>query len=166
MKAITSKELISELRPILAHHRRERVELVPVLQEVQHKLGYLPREALLEAADYLQVPASAVYGVATFYNEFRFKPLGRNPIRVCLGTACHMRGGRLVLEAMERELQIKVGDITSDGEYSLDRVACIGCCVLAPVAVVGEGIHPRLTPFKVEELLVNLGQVSQPQSSS
>ncbi|MBL7119737.1 MAG: NADH-quinone oxidoreductase subunit NuoE [Dehalococcoidia bacterium] len=166
MKKLTSRELIDQLRPILAHHRQERVDLIPILQEVQEKFGYLPREAMLETADFLQIPASAVYGVATFYNQFRFTPIGRNPTKVCLGTACHMRGGRLVLEALERELGIKVGEITPDEEFSLDRVACIGCCVMAPVAVIGEDIYPKLTPFKVEEILIEVKQKNPPETPS
>ncbi len=151
-----AKHLAGQLRPLLSRHRKDRASLVPMLQEVQDTFGYLPREAMMEIAFYLGIPASAVYGVATFYNQFRFTPLGRHPIKVCLGTACHMRGGQLVLEALERELEIKVGEVTEDGEYSLDRVACIGCCVMAPVVVVGDTIEPRLTPFKVEEVLVKL----------
>lgn len=149
-------KLIEQIKPILSQHKPERAELVKVLQEVQQTLGYLPKEAMLEISSYMELPASAVYGVATFYNEFRFTPLGRTPIKVCLGTACHMRGGQLVLDALERELDIKVGGITPDGEYSIDRVACIGCCVLAPVAVFGEDIQSKLTPFRVEEVLANL----------
>ena len=163
MKTFTSKEFIGELRPILARYKPQRVSLVPLLQEVQGKFGYVPREAMLEIADYLQVPSSSVYGVATFYNQFRLTPIGRNPTKVCMGTACHMRGGQLVLEALERELGIKVGEITSDGEYSLDRVACIGCCVLAPVAVIGEDVYPKLTPFKVEEVLIEVKRKTQPE---
>jgi NADH-quinone oxidoreductase subunit E len=111
---------------------------------------------MLEAANFTQVPAASVYGTATFYNRFRFTPLGRHPVKACMGTACHMVGGALVLDALERELGIKVGDITHDGEFSLDRVACIGCCFLAPVVTVGEDIHPKMTPFKVEEVLAGL----------
>jgi NADH-quinone oxidoreductase subunit E len=153
MKTLTPKEITDQLRPILAHHRRGRAPLVHILQEVQERFGYLPREAMLEIADIMQIAPSTVYGVATFYNQFRFTPIGRHPIKVCLGTACHMRGGRLVLEALERELEIKVGETTPDEEFSLNRVACIGCCVLAPVTVIGEDIHPKMTPFKVEEVL-------------
>jgi NADH-quinone oxidoreductase subunit E len=166
MKKLTSKEVIDELRPILAHHRRERVELIPILQEVQQKFGYLPREVMLEIANFLEVPASSVYGTVTFYNEFRLTPIGRRPVRVCLGTACHMRGGKRVLEAFEREVGIRVGEITSDGEVSLDRVACVGCCVMAPVVVIGEDIHPRMTPFKVEEVLVELKQKNPSEETS
>ena len=166
MKTFTSKELVSELRQIMARHKPQRVSLVPMLQEVQKSFGYLPREAMLEVADYLQISSSSVYGVATFYNQFRLTPIGRNPVKVCMGTACHMRGGQLVLEALERELGIKVGELTSDGEYSLDRVACIGCCVLAPVVVIGEDIHPKLTPFKVEETLLEVKEKNPPEQTS
>ncbi|MBM4462892.1 MAG: NADH-quinone oxidoreductase subunit NuoE [Chloroflexi bacterium] len=165
MKRLASKELIDKLRTILAHHGRERVELIPILQEVQQEFGYLPREAMLEIANFLEVPSSSVYGTATFYNEFRLTPIGRHPVRVCLGTACHMRGGKRVLEAFEREVGIRVGEITGDGEVSLDRVACVGCCVMAPVVVIGEDIHPRMTPFKVEEVLVELKQKDGSQQS-
>lgn len=156
MKHTDSRKITERISHILACHRPERVELIPILQEIEEEFGYLPREAMLEAAHFTQTPASSVYGTATFYNRFRFTPLGRHPIKACMGTACHMVGGALVLDALERELDIKVGGITRDGEFSLDRVACIGCCFLAPVVVVGEDIHPKMTPFKVEEVLAEL----------
>jgi len=141
------------LQQIFTHYRGERPELISILQDIGEKFGYLPQEAMLGLADFLQIPSSTVYGVATFYNQFRFTPLGRHPIKICMGTACHMKGGKLVTEALERELDIEVGDCTLDGEFSLDRVACIGCCVLAPVMVVDEDIHAKMSPFKVEEVL-------------
>jgi NADH-quinone oxidoreductase subunit E len=156
MKRTDSKNITGRLRHILSRHKPERVELIRILQEAQDEFGYLPREAMLEAANFTQVPAASVYGTATFYNRFRFTPLGRHPVKACMGTACHMVGGALVLDALERELGIKVGDITHDGEFSLDRVACIGCCFLAPVVTVGADIHPKMTPFKVEEVLAGL----------
>ena len=107
-------------------------------------------------ADFLGIPGSTVYGIATFYNQFRFKPLGKYAVTVCMGTACHMAGGQLVLEAMARELELEVGDITPDHEFSLDRLACIGCCALAPVITVNDTVYPRMTPPKVEEVLVKV----------
>jgi NADH-quinone oxidoreductase subunit E len=95
-----------------------------------------------------------VWGVATFYDQFRFTPPGRMPVRVCLGTACHLAGGQLVLEAVARELKIEVGGTTQDREYSLERVACIGCCALAPVVAIKEQVYPKMTPVKAEEILV------------
>jgi len=165
MTKTSPREITDQLRRILGRHKSERAELIRILRETEEQFGYLPREAMLEVANFLQMPAATVYGVATFYNRFRFTPLGRHPIRVCLGTACHMAGGPLVLEALERELDIEVGDITPDGEFSLDRVACVGCCVLAPVVVAGEDIHSRMTSFKVEEVLAKLKTGSPKEAS-
>ena len=156
MTKTSPRETTDQLRRILGRHKREKAELVRILRATEEQFGYLPREAMLEVANFLEIPAATVYGVATFYNRFRFTPLGRHPIKVCLGTACHMAGGPLVLQALERELDIKVGDITPDGEFSLDRVACVGCCVLAPVVVIGEDIHPRMSSFKIEEVLADV----------
>jgi NADH-quinone oxidoreductase subunit E len=148
--------VVEELAEILALCERDRSRLIPILQRVQDAFGYLPKEALLEVASYLGMTDVQIYGVASFYNHFRFTPLGKHPIQMCMGTACHMVGGRLVLEALERALDIEVGGITEDRELSLDRVACIGCCGLAPVMVIGEKIYPKMSPAKVDEALVNL----------
>jgi NADH-quinone oxidoreductase subunit E len=139
---------------ILGHYRKDKKDLITLLQEVQTRLGYLPGKALQEIADFLEMPAVEVWGVATFYNRFRFVPLGKYHTMVCMGTACHLAGGRLILDALERELGIKVGETGKDGNFSLERVACIGCCMLAPVVVMKDKIYPRMTPFKVEEALI------------
>lgn len=156
---------MEELNHILDRHSGERRELIPLLQEVEEEFGYLPREAMLEIADFLKIPKSAVYGVATFYNQFRFNPPGKHPIKLCMGTACHVKGGKLVLEAMERELEIKVGETTPDREFSLDRVACIGCCTMAPVMVVDDEIYPNMKTLKVEETLVKLKEKSRSEET-
>ena len=158
------EELGHQLAEILTPDRKDRRHLISLLQDVQGKLGYLSLEAMLAIANFLEIPGSTVYGIATFYNQFRFTPLGKYPVRVCMGTACHMTGGRLVLEAMARELDIEVGGITADHEFSLDRVACIGCCALAPVIVIDDSVYPRMTPPKVEEILVCIKPVTQEQS--
>ena len=149
-------ELNQDLADILVKSKKDRRHLISLLQQVQHKLGYISKEAMLAIADFLEIPESTVYGIATFYNLFRFTPLGKHPVKVCMGTACHLAGGRLVLEAMARELDIQVGGITPDQEFSLDRVACVGCCALAPVVVVNDSVYPRMTPPKVEEVLVTI----------
>jgi len=159
-------ELKEELLDVLKPEKKARRHLISLLQQVQRKLGYLPREAMIAVADFLEIPGSTVYGIATFYNQFRFTPLGKHPVKVCMGTACHLAGGQLVLEAMARELDIEVGGITDDHEFSLDRVACVGCCALAPVVVVGETVYSRMTPPKVEELLVTVKPVSREQSEN
>ena len=158
---ITEGQANQAVAEILGGYPKEKKNLIPLLQEVQTRLGYLPRKALQEIADFLKMPDVEVWGVATFYNQFRFVPLGKCHTTVCMGTACHLAGGRLILEALERELGIKVGETAQDGAFSLARVACIGCCMLAPVVVIKDKIHPRMTPFKVEEALVPYKQEAQ-----
>jgi NADH-quinone oxidoreductase subunit E len=135
---------------------RERGKLIPMLQLIQDTLAYLPAEAIRVVSEQLEISASEVYGVATFYNQFRFNPPGRHPIKVCLGTACHVKGGEIILENFERKLQIKDGQTTADREFSIDRVACVGCCALAPVAIVGESLHGKMQPSKVEGIVLRV----------
>lgn len=163
---IIEKQTGQAIAEILDHYRKEGRNLIPLLQEVQTRLGYLPKEALKEIADFLEMPAVEVWGVATFYNQFRFVPLGKYHTVVCMGTACHLAGGRLILEALERELDIKVGMTAEDGNFSLERVACIGCCMLAPVIVIKDRIHPKMTPFKVEEALIPYREKVKKESKS
>jgi NADH-quinone oxidoreductase subunit E len=158
---ITEEQASQAVAEILGHCKKEKKNLIPLLQEVQTRLGYLPKKALQEIADFLKMPDVEVWGVATFYNQFRFVPLGKYHTVVCMGTACHLAGGRLILEALERELSIKVGETAKDGNFSLERVACIGCCMLAPVVVIKDKIHPKMTPFKVEEALIPYKQEVQ-----
>jgi NADH-quinone oxidoreductase subunit E len=153
------EQLIEQLADILTLDKKARRYVVPLLREAQHKLGYLSRETVQAIADFLEIPGSTVYGIATFYNLFRFTPPGKHEVKVCMGTACHLAGGKLVLEAMERELEIEVGGITLDHEFSLDRVACVGCCALAPVVIISESVYPHMTPPKIEEVLVTIKPV-------
>jgi NADH-quinone oxidoreductase subunit E len=145
---------IEETRQILRGFSRKRPNLIPILQKVQGKLGYLPREAMTEIAEYLNVPAIDVYGVVTFYNQFRLNPPGKHSIRVCLGTACHMKGGYITLEAWERRLNIKPRQTTEDREFDLDTVACVGCCTMAPVTVVDDKPEGKVEPTKVDGILL------------
>ncbi len=143
-----------ELSSILERHRGERNGLISILLEIQKEFGYLPKEGMKRVAQFLGIKPIDIWSVATFFNQFRLTPLGKNHVKVCMGTACHLAGGRLVLEALERELSIKVGETSADGRFSLERVACIGCCMLAPVTVIKDKIHPKMSPFKVEESLI------------
>lgn len=152
---MNEKEIEQQAADILKSSRGEKKELIPILQQIQAKFGYLPREAMLEVAEFLRIPESSVYGVATFYNQFRFTPPGKHPIKVCLGTACHMKGGNIISEAWERELGIKVGEVTPDHKFSLERVACVGCCAMAPVTVVEETVQGKVTPTKVKGILLS-----------
>ena len=148
------KSLLEQIKTDLAEIGNDRSKLIPILQLVQQKLAYLPGEAIHLVAEHLDISSSEVYGVATFYNQFRFNPPGKNPVKVCLGTACHVKGGDIILENFERKLEIKEGQTTPDREFSVDRVACVGCCALAPVALVGETVHGHMQPSKVEGLVL------------
>jgi len=141
------------LSPILAPYRGQRGALIPVLQKVQEELGYLPEEAISEIAFFLGVSESEVYGVASFYAQFRFIRQGEHTIKVCQGTACHVRGGPRILEAVEREISIQPGETTEDYKFSLERVACFGSCALAPVMVVGKTVYGRVTTAKARKIL-------------
>ncbi len=149
--------MAEELQEVLAPYPVERRYLLRILQGVQQKMGYISEEALEGVASHLKISPAEVYGVATFYNQFRFIPYGKHHIVACLGTACHAMGGQLILDAFERELDIKAGGITPDHGWSLDRVGCIGCCTKAPVVVINDVIHAKMSPFKVEEVLAGLG---------
>ena len=147
---------LDELKSRLHAMGRARGKLIPMLQLVQDTLSYLPPAAIGLVAEHLEISASEVYGVATFYNQFRFTPPGRHPIKVCLGTACHVKGGEIILENFERKLEIKEGQTTADREFSIDRVACVGCCALAPVALVGEILNGKMQPSKVEGIVLKV----------
>ena len=128
--------------------------LIGVLLTLQDRFGYLPKIGMQEVARRMKLSPANVFAVATFYNQFRFTPPGRHPIKVCMGTACHIKQGSKILEHWERELNIKGGEVTSDHEYSLDRVACVGCCALAPVTVIGDEVIGDMSPTKVDGLLL------------
>jgi NADH-quinone oxidoreductase subunit E len=147
---------LEEVREAMAVFAPRRPSLIPLLQMVQRKLSYLPDQAIDMVARYLDASPSEVYGVATFYNQFRLHPPGRHPVSVCMGTACHIKGAEIILEHFERKLEIKEGQTTADREFSIDRVACVGCCALAPVALVGETLHGHMMPSKVEGLILRV----------
>lgn len=154
---------LEEARRAMQDFKPQRRSLIPVLQSVQRILSYLPSQAIALVAEYLHMSPTEVYGVATFYNQFRFIPPGRHPVRVCLGTACHVKGGDIMLEHFERRLEIREGETTPDLEFSIDRVACVGCCSLAPVALVGETLHGHMMTSKVEGLILRI-EVAQEQA--
>jgi NADH-quinone oxidoreductase subunit E len=131
----------------------KRDSLIPILQEVQDRLGYLSREAVSRISTHLRLPAAKIYGVATFYNQFRFQPQGRFHIQVCRGTACHVKGSASILDAIKRELKIEPGQTARDGMFSLEVVACIGACGLAPVICVNGEFHASMTTKKVSKIL-------------
>ncbi|MGC7872774.1 NADH-quinone oxidoreductase subunit NuoE [Desulfosporosinus sp. SYSU MS00001] len=142
-----------KLDEIIAKYRSEKGPLIPILQEAQEVYGYLPAHVLKHISKATRIPLSRIYGVVTFYAQFRLTPVGRNLINVCMGTACHVRGGAKVLETLEKELKIKDGATTEDGRFTLEIVACIGACGLAPVISINNEVHGRLLPEKIAGIL-------------
>jgi NADH-quinone oxidoreductase subunit E len=148
-------KLKKQARRVLQRFGKKGGNLIPILQQLQERLGYLPREAMLEVARFLGIPAIDVYSVVTFYNQFRLNPPGKHSIRVCLGTACHMKGGYITLDAWKRRLGVERGQTTPDREFGLDTVACVGCCVMAPVTVVDDKPQGKVEPTKVDGILLS-----------
>ncbi|MBC8486402.1 MAG: NADH-quinone oxidoreductase subunit NuoE [Bacteroidetes bacterium] len=131
----------------------DKGSLITILQEVQKEEGYISQEAIVKISRHLRISRSTIYGVATFYSQFRFNPPGRNSIKICLGTACHVQGGDFLLNALQLEIGIKPGETTEDRRFDLGRVACLGCCALAPVMMVNNNIHSRMSVIKLREVL-------------
>lgn len=131
----------------------DRSNLIPLLQKAQGAEGFLSPEAIAGISSLLDISENDIYSVASFYAQFRFARPGDHTIKVCLGTACHVRGGERILESLERALNIECGQTTEDSKFSLERVACIGCCALAPVVVIDEEVYSKQTPTKAKEVL-------------
>ncbi len=148
------KAMLHDIAAMLREFEKDRGKLIPILQIIQGKHRYLAPKALKMVAQHLDISSCEVYGVATFYNQFRFTPPGKHEIKVCLGTACHVKGGGIILENFERKLEINAGETTPDREFSIERVACVGCCALAPVAIIGETVYGHMAPSKVEGLIM------------
>jgi NADH-quinone oxidoreductase subunit E len=142
-----------QLGEILSRYGGGSGDLIPILQEAQERFGYLPEEVMRGIAKFLQLSESTVFGVSTFYAQFKLTPTGRRLVKVCRGTACHVRGGARILREVEKRLGIKPGETTSDLGYSLETIACFGSCALAPVMVIDKNVHGRMTTTKVGEIL-------------
>jgi NADH-quinone oxidoreductase subunit E len=134
----------------------ERDALIPVLQDIQDTFGYLPKESIEAVSEKMKIPESKIFGVASFYNQFRFQPIGTYQILICRGTACHVKGSLKVLEALEKELKIKSGQTTKDGLFTLTVVACLGACGLAPVIAINGEFHAAMTPEKTLSLITEI----------
>jgi NADH-quinone oxidoreductase subunit E len=147
------KSIRERLLPILEANRGHKESLIPVLQKVQGELGYLPEESLSEIAHFLGLSSSEIYGVASFYAQFRFERQGEHTVKVCQGTACHVRGAKRIMEAVAQELGIEAGGTTPDYKFSLERVACFGSCALAPVLVIDGQVYGRMTTSSARKVL-------------
>jgi NADH-quinone oxidoreductase subunit E len=155
-RTVTREEeesLLAKLDKLLASFAGAKSELIPILQRVQQEFGYLSEDAMKRIAQFTGVPECTLFGVATFYAQFKFVPVGRNIIKVCRGTACYVKNSPRVLEELEKLLGIKDGGTTPDMEYSIETIACFGSCALAPVMVVNDRVYGRMTPDKVKQIL-------------
>lgn len=150
---LTKADVQDKLKEIFSRYRGEKQELIPILQDTQGVFRYLPAAAMREIARFLRTPESTIYGVCTFYAQFKLTPMGKKIIRVCRGTACHVRGASKVLSEIESRLGICAGETSEDMEYSLETVACIGACALAPTMTIDNETYGKMTPKKVAEVL-------------
>ena len=149
----------TSIESIIAKHlNTQRDALLPLLQEIQDETGYLPEEAIIKVAENLHLPTSKVYGVATFYDLFRFEPRGKYHLQVCRGTACHVMGSATVLQEMEKQLKLKPGQTSRDGLFSLDIVRCMGACALGPVVSVNQEFFPAASPAAIAGIIAQCKQ--------
>ena len=151
-KAITME---TKTKEIIKRHSRDKSALIAVLQDIQEEYNYLPKDALKLIVDEMNIPASRIYEVATFYNTFSLNPRGRYLVEVCAGTACHVQGASRLMDRLQRDLEIKCGQTTKDNMFTLEEVRCLGCCSLAPVVRIGGNIHPYLTQDEIPKILRN-----------
>ncbi len=144
---------MEKLNELLEKFEQEQGSLIGLLQDIHEEFGYLPEEYLREASRRLDIPLSRFYSLVTFYSTFRLEPIGKHHICACVGTACHVRGAPLIVDTFERELNIKAGETTADGEYTLDVVNCVGACALGPLVTVDGEFHGKMTQKSVKKLM-------------
>jgi NADH-quinone oxidoreductase subunit E len=141
-----------DLIEIFSSYNGKESDLIPILQEIQANFGYISEDSIKQVSKFTRVPESEIYGVATFYTQFRFSPIGKKHIMVCKGTACHVLGAPQIIEGIERHLGIKEGEVTFDMEYSLESVGCLGCCALAPCAMINNEVESKITLRDIKKI--------------
>lgn len=145
---------IYKVDEIIKGHENQNGALMPILNEIQDKFGYLPQEALKELSRRLDIPLAEIYGVATFYSRFTMKPRGEHTVSVCLGTACYVKGSKGIFDKLVSELKVNgSGDTTDDGKFTLEATRCLGCCGLAPVIMIDEDVYGKLVPEDIPDIL-------------
>jgi len=142
-----------KLEKIIDSTKTDQKELIHILHDVQFEYGYIPPEAVTIISRHLNISESEIFGVLTFYNAFSLTPKGQHVMTVCMGTACHVRGAPQIVEEIERKLDVKVGETTADGQFTLETVNCIGCCAIGPVVVVDEKYYSNISPNKIDPIL-------------
>lgn len=157
MAVAKSKRDFSGTQEVMQKYPKEQRYTLGILQDIQRKYGYVPKEALVMLSAYLNVPLSRLYSMATFYKAFSLKPKGENMIKVCDGTACHIRSSMVILKELEKLLEIKLGETTEDGRFSLESVNCLGACALAPAIVINKTCYGKVTPASLREILESYG---------
>lgn len=150
------KIIKEEVKNILLQYKVDKENLIPILNDVQVKYGYIPKIAQLEISNYLNIPMAEIYGVITFYSRFTLEPKGKYNISVCLGTACFVKGSQAILDRLKERLKIEEGKTTSDGKYSIDTTRCVGACGIAPVFTVNNEVYGHATVKKLDEVLNEL----------
>lgn len=153
MKKATT--VAAKAKEIVKKHGGDRSSLIGILQDIQNEYNYLPKEALQSVSEQMQIPASRIYEVATFYNSFSLRPRGQYLVEVCAGTACHVQGAFNLMDRLKRDLGVECGETTKDNVFTLEEVRCLGCCSLAPVVRIGGNIHPYLTQDEIPKILRN-----------
>lgn len=155
MITLENTDVKEKMTGIFARFNGKKEELIPILQETQAEFRFLPEEAMCEISRFLRIPESTIYGVSTFYSQFKLTPLGRKIVKICRGTACHVRGGGKILDEVEKRLGIQAGETTEDLEWSLETIACFGSCALAPVMVIDDVVYGRMTTSRVKDILAD-----------
>ncbi len=156
MDATMPENMAEDIKMIIIPYQGKRGILIQILQEIQNKYGYLPQDAISIISEEMEIPESKVYGVASFYSQFKFKNPGLHQIKVCLGTTCHVRGGQSIMDRVTHNLGIHFGETTDNGKFSLERVACMGCCAIAPVIVIDGNVHGKMAQKELGKLLNEL----------
>lgn len=151
-----NKKIIEEVKDIMKPYKKEKDNLIPILNEIQEKYGYIPQIAQLQISEYLNIPMAEIYGVITFYSRFTLKPKGKYSISVCLGTACFVKGSQAILDRLKERLKLEEGETSSDGKYSIDTTRCVGACGIAPVFTINNEVYGHATVKKLNEVIDEL----------
>ena len=152
-KNCMDEKISNEMKELLKKYSQDKSNLIQILNEVQEKYGYIPKQAQLEISKYLSIPMAEIYGVITFYSRFTLEPKGKYNISVCLGTACFVKGSQALLDRLKERLKIEEGQTTPDGKFSIDATRCVGACGLAPVFTVNNEVYGKATVKKLDEVL-------------
>lgn len=155
-KRCVEEKITKEMEAILSKYPKQKDNLIAILNEVQEKYGYIPKQCQMEISKYLNIPMAEIYGVITFYSRFTTSPKGKYNIAVCLGTACFVKGSQSILDRLKERLKISGGETTSDGKFSIDEVRCVGACGLAPVFMVNDEVYGNATVKMLDEVLDKL----------